>query len=119
MTIYWKYAAGKPCFQILLEPLFKLDAALALGEQLDSLLNFRQGDDAHMLGLAIRGLKPALDADIGTSRPVVLGQNVRIDQEAAHPRSTGRGWSWGRSRSRLAPAKGELRSKSERLSNGF
>jgi hypothetical protein len=71
--------------------LFKLDAALALGKQLDSLLNFGQGDDTHRLGLAIRGLKPALDTGIGASRPIVLRQNIRIDQETAQARSTGRG----------------------------
>ena len=91
LAIHWKYAARKPRFQVLSKPLFKLGAALALGEQLDSLLNFGQGDDAYMLGLAIRGLKPALDASIGASRPIVLGQNIRIDQETANARSTGRG----------------------------
>ena len=44
-----------------------------------------------ILGLAIRGFKPAFDAGIGASRPVILRQNIRINQEAAHPRSTGRG----------------------------
>ena len=91
LTIHWKYATRKPHFQVLLEPLFKLDAALALGKQLDSLLNLGQRDDAHMLELAIRCLKPALDASIGASRPIVLGQNIRINQETAHLRSTGRG----------------------------
>jgi hypothetical protein len=81
----------KPGFQVLPQPLFKLDAALARGEQFDSLLDFRQGDDTHMLGLAICGLKPALDADVGASRPVVLRQNICINQETAHSRSTGRG----------------------------
>ena len=91
LAIHWKYATGKPRFQVLVEPLFKLDAALTLGKQLNSLLNFGQGDDAHMLGLAAGGLQPALDARVGASRPVVFGQNIRINQETAHPRSTGRG----------------------------
>ena len=34
---------------------------------------------------------PALDARIWASRPVVLRQNIRINQESAHARSTGRG----------------------------
>jgi hypothetical protein len=55
LAIHWKYAS----------------TALALGTQLDFLLNFRQSDDAH--------------------RPIVLGQNIRIDQEPTHVRSTGRG----------------------------
>jgi|HubBroStandDraft_1064217.scaffolds.fasta_scaffold21175_4 hypothetical protein len=35
-AIDWKYAAGKPGFKVLLEPLFKLGTALAFGKQLDS-----------------------------------------------------------------------------------
>src|SRR5579872_2940575 len=62
----------------LASALFKLLAALAHGKQLDSLLNFGQGDNAYILGLAVRGLKPALDAGIGAARPVVLRQNIRI-----------------------------------------
>jgi hypothetical protein len=58
-------------FQVLFQPLFKPSTALALGTQLDFLLNFRQSDDAHP--------------------PIVLGQNIRIDQEPTHVRSTGRG----------------------------
>jgi len=75
----------------LLQPFFELSAAFALGKQFDSLLNFRQGDDAHMLGLPICDLEPALNARIGASRPIVLGQSIRIDREAAHATSTGRG----------------------------
>ena len=73
LAIHWKYPTRKPGFQVLLQPLFKLSTALALGKQLDSLLNFRQGDDTYMLGLAISCLKPTLDAGIGASRPIVLG----------------------------------------------
>ena len=65
--------------QVLREPLFELRASLTLGETLYSLLNFRERDDAHMLGLAVRGLQPALNARVGTSRPVVFGQDIRID----------------------------------------
>ena len=77
LAIHGKYAIGKPRFQVLLEPLFKLDAAFALGKQFDSLLNFCQGDDAYILGLAIPYLKPALDAGVGASRPIVLRQTYR------------------------------------------
>jgi hypothetical protein len=90
-TIHWKYAARKPCFQIILEPLLKLDAALALGKQLDSFLNFGQSNDAYMLRFSIRRLKPALDAYIGAARPIVLGKNIRVDQETARAKSIGRG----------------------------
>jgi hypothetical protein len=44
-----KNAARKPRFQILCEPLLKSGAALSLIEQLDSLLNFRQGHDTDVL----------------------------------------------------------------------
>src|SRR5580704_7210518 len=64
----------------------------------------------------VDGVEP-LDAGVGTSWTVIFGQNVCIDQETAHPRSTVRGCSLDRVRSRLDPAKGELRRRSERLSN--
>jgi hypothetical protein len=81
LPIYRKDAAGEPCLQVLREPLFELRASFTLGEQLYSFLDFRERDDAYMLGLAIRGLQPALDARVGTSRPVVFRQNIRIDEE--------------------------------------
>ena len=78
----------------------------------------RERDDTHMLRLAVGGFQPKFDAGVGASRPVVFRKNICIDQETTHhPRSTERGWSLDRVRSRLAPAKGEFKRRSERFSN--
>ena len=43
-------------------------------------MDFRKGDDAYELRLAIRRLKPPFDAGVWTSRPVVLGENISLNQ---------------------------------------
>src|SRR5271155_1343644 len=45
----------------------KLNLVCHLRENFDSLLNFRQGYDAHILRLATRSFKPLLNAGVRTS----------------------------------------------------
>jgi hypothetical protein len=62
--IHGNYATRKPHFQVLLEPLPELRAALALDKELDALLNFGQRDHAHILRFAIRRFQPTFDAAV-------------------------------------------------------
>jgi hypothetical protein len=52
--VYRKYAPGKPRLEISREPLLELCAAFTWCKQFDSLLNFRQRNDTHILRSAIR-----------------------------------------------------------------
>jgi len=110
-----KNTAGKPVFQVLPEPLFELEAALAFGKQLDSLLDFGQGDDAYMLRLAIGRLQPTPDAGVGSPGRLYSDRTFVSIRKPLIQDQLDADSPW-RAPDRLAAAEGELRRMSERLS---
>lgn len=85
---------AKPEYQVLLEPQLQLGTPLALWQNYKSSPQFADGHGAQIERLFVLRVNSLADARLGTSANE-LGRDGRVEQKAAHVKSTGRsvvGW---------------------------
>lgn len=105
----------KPAIEASFHPLLQLCAALAGRKQFNAELHFGDGNDADEWEFRRNGIKPLPASFIRFAGSIAFRQDVCIEQEPVAHSSTGRGYSLRRSKSRLAPAKGDSIRNSARL----